>query len=65
MSVSILSDGFRKEQAFPYLLPKGKFGYDATQVISISLARYLIKDCLILISNLHQRQSICFLQICV
>ena len=27
--VSILSDEFCEEQAFPYLLPKGKFGYKA------------------------------------
>ena len=28
-SVSILSDEFSEEQAFPYLPPKGKFGYKA------------------------------------
>ena len=27
--VSILSDEFCEEQAFPYLLSKGKFGYKA------------------------------------
>ena len=38
--VSILSDEFCEEQAFPYLLPKGKFGYKAPQDIGISPARY-------------------------
>ena len=37
--VSILSDEFCEEQAFPYLLPKGKFGYDAPRDIPISPAR--------------------------
>ena len=27
--VSILNDELSEEQAFPYLLPKGKFGYKA------------------------------------
>ena len=39
--VSILSYEFCEEQAFPYLLPMGKFGYKAPQYISISLAWYL------------------------
>ena len=39
-SVSNLSDGFRDKQAFPYLLSKGKFGYNASEVIPIGLARY-------------------------
>ena len=38
--VSILSDEFCEEQAFPYLLPKGKFGYKAPQDIAISPAWY-------------------------
>ena len=37
--VSILSDEFCEEQAFPYLLPKGKFGYKAPRDIPISPAR--------------------------
>ena len=28
-AVSILSDDFCEEQAFPYLIPKGKFGCNA------------------------------------
>ena len=28
-TVSILDDKFCEDQAFPYLLPKGKFGYKA------------------------------------
>ena len=38
--VSILSDEFFEEQAFCYLLPKGKFGYSVPQDIPISPARY-------------------------
>ena len=38
--VSILNDEFCEEQAFPYLLPKGKFGYKAPRDIPISPARY-------------------------
>ena len=36
--VSILSDEFCEEQAFPDLLPKGKFGYKVPQAIPISPA---------------------------
>ena len=39
-TVSILSDEFCEEQAFPYLLPKGKFGYKVPRDIPISPARY-------------------------
>ena len=38
--VSILSNEFSKEQALPYLLYKGKLGYNAPRDISISPARY-------------------------
>ena len=38
---SVLSDGFPEEQAFSYRLTKGKFGYNAARVITVSLARYL------------------------
>ena len=38
--VSILSDGFCEEQAFPYLLPKSIFRYNAPREIPISPARY-------------------------
>ena len=38
--VSILSDQFYEEQAFPYLLSKGKFGYKAPRDIPISPAQY-------------------------
>ena len=38
--VSILSDEFCEEQAFPYLLPKGKFGYNTPRDIPISPDRY-------------------------
>ena len=38
--VSILSDEFCEEQAFPYLLPKGQFGYKAPRDIPISYAQY-------------------------
>ena len=33
--VSILSDEFFEEYAFPYLLPTGKFGYNSPQDILI------------------------------
>ena len=36
--VSILSQGFREEQEFPYLLPKGKFGYKTPRDIPLSPA---------------------------
>ena len=39
-TVSILNDEFCEEQAFPYLLPKGKFGYKAPRDIPISPAWY-------------------------
>ena len=38
--VSILNDEFCEEQAFPYLLPKGKFGSKAPRDIPISPAQY-------------------------
>ena len=38
--VSILGDEFCQAQAFPYLLPKGKFGYSVPQDIPISPAQY-------------------------
>ena len=38
--VSTLSDEFCEGQAFPYLLPKGKFGYKASGSIPISPAWY-------------------------
>ena len=38
--VSVLSDEFCEEQTFPYLLPTGKFGYNAPRDIPISPARY-------------------------
>ena len=38
--VSILSNGFCKDRTFPYLLPMSKFGYNASQDISISPTRY-------------------------
>ena len=38
--VSILRDEFCEEQAFPYLLPKGKFGYNTPRDIPISPDRY-------------------------
>ena len=38
--VSILSNKFCEEQAFPHLLPKGKFAYSAPRVIPISPAWY-------------------------
>ena len=37
--VSILSDEFCEEQAFPYLLPTGKFGNNAPRDIQASPAR--------------------------
>ena len=38
--VSVLSDEFWEEQAFPYRLPTGKFGYNTPKDIPISPARY-------------------------
>ena len=38
--VSILGDELCEEQAFPYFLPKGKFGYSVPRDIPISPARY-------------------------
>ena len=40
-SVSISSNEFCEEQAFPYLLPKGKFRYNASQDIPIKSDRYI------------------------
>ena len=39
-SVSILNDKLCEEQPFPYLLPKGTFGYKVPRDILISPARY-------------------------
>ena len=60
-SVSNLSDELCEEQAFPYLLSKGKFGYKAPQDIPISPAWYLFKGCWTLISTLRQIQIVYFL----
>ena len=57
--VSILSDKFFEEQAFPYLLPTGKFGYNLTQDIPINPS-ILIKDCSTSTSTLHQMGIIYF-----
>ena len=38
--VSILRDEFCEQQAFPHLLPNGKFGYNVPRDIPLSLARY-------------------------
>ena len=38
--VSVLNDEFCEVQAFPYILPKGKFGYKAPRDIPIRPARY-------------------------
>ena len=38
--ISILNDEFFEEHACPYLLAKGKFGYEAPRDIPISPARY-------------------------
>ena len=38
--VSILSDECCEEQAFPYLIPKGKFDYKAPRDVSIRPTRY-------------------------
>ena len=40
-TVSILSNEFFKEEAFPYLLPRGKFGFKVPRDIPICPARYL------------------------
>ena len=37
---SILGDEFCEEQAFTYLVPKGKFGYSVARDIPVSLDRY-------------------------
>ena len=39
-TVSVLCDKFCEEQASPYLLPKGKFGYNVFRDVPISPARY-------------------------
>ena len=39
-TVSFLSYKFYEKQAFPYLLPKSKFGYNASLDIPINPARY-------------------------
>ena len=64
--VSILSDEFCKEQAFLHLLPKGKFGYEATRDIPISTARYFKQRLL----NFNQHFAsdadyIFFCQVCI
>ena len=38
--VSVLRDEFWEKQAFPHLLPKGKFVYNVTRNIPLSPARY-------------------------
>ena len=38
--VSILSDKFCEEQVFPYLLPTGRFGYNASRYIPKSTSPY-------------------------
>ena len=38
--VSILTEKFREEELFPYLLSTGKFGYNALRDIPIRPARY-------------------------
>ena len=40
VEVSILGNEFCEEQTFPYLPPKGKFGYSVPQDILISPAWY-------------------------
>ena len=40
ITVSILRDEFCEKQAFPHLLPKGKFGYNVPRDIPLSPARY-------------------------
>ena len=54
---SILRDKFC-EQAFPYLLPKDKFGYNAPRDIQISPTQYFNQWLLNFISTLHQMQII-------
>ena len=49
--ISVLSDEYREEQAFPYILPTGKFGWNAPREIPISPARYFNQRLL----NFNQR----------
>ena len=37
---SFFDDDFCEEQAFPYLLPKGKFGYKVTRTVQLSPIKY-------------------------
>lgn len=37
---SFFQDDFCEEQAFPYLLPKGKFGYKVGRPIQLSPVKY-------------------------
>ena len=37
---SFFNDQFCEEQAFPFLLPKGRFGYKATRQVSLSPVKY-------------------------
>ena len=68
-TVSILSNEFCEEQAFPYLLPKGKFGCKAPRDIPITPAWYfnqrLLNCCIwacikIVYEQHHLRSSINF-----
>ena len=58
--LSILSDEYCEKQAFPYLLSKGKFGYNFPEIYQLDLLGTLIKGCWTIISTLHQMQIICF-----
>ena len=37
---SFFNDQFCKKLAFPFLLPKGRFGYQATRPVSLSSVKY-------------------------
>ena len=59
-SYSILSDEFGEEQVFPHLLPKGKFGCNASRDIQI------VKGCWGKISILFQMQIVyCLTGMCM
>ena len=65
MLAAILCDEFCGERVFPYLLPIGKFGYNAPQNLPVSPDSTYNQSFKTLIIYLHQMQIIYYCHICV
>ena len=63
--VSILSDIFCKEQSFSYLLPKGKFGFNAPRNTPISPVWYFNQRLLNFNQYFASDPDLFFYQVCV